>query len=121
MQNFGKRYIKQKLERLKELYGIKVIEINPAYISQECSCCGYVDKNNRKDTQEFECKACGNKTNAQVNVSLTKKQVLKMLIERYLERLKGRQSPPLDVIKSNPYFKDYLDGILNPCQSLTSS
>jgi Transposase and inactivated derivatives len=67
IQNFGKRYIKEKLERLQQLYGIEIIEINPAYISQECSCCGYIDKKNRKDTQEFECKACGNKTNAQIN------------------------------------------------------
>lgn len=130
IQNFGKRYIKQKLERLQQLYGIEVIEVNPAYTSQECSSCGYVDKRNRKDTQEFECKACGNKTNAQINgaknilkrsslgsLYLTKKQVLKMLTVRYLERLKGCKSPPLDVIKDNPYFKDYLDSILNPCQS----
>jgi hypothetical protein len=27
----------------------------------------------------------------------------------------------LDVIKGNPYFKDYLDSILNPYQSLTPS
>jgi transposase, IS605 OrfB family, central region len=132
IQNFGKRYIKEKLERLQQLYGIEIIEINPAYTSQECNSCGYVDKNNRKDTQEFECKACGNKTNAQINGAknilkrsslgnLTKKQVLKILIERYLERLKGCESAPLDVIGDNPYFKDYLDSILNPCQSLTPS
>jgi putative transposase len=134
IQNFGKRYIKQKLERLQQLYGIEIIEINPAYTSQECSCCGYIDKKNRKDAQEFECKVCRNKTNAQVNgaknilkrsslgsLYLTKKQVLKMLIEKYLERLKGCKSPPLNVIKGNPYFKDYLDSILNPRQSLTSS
>jgi transposase, IS605 OrfB family, central region len=132
IQNFGKRYIKEKLQKLQELYGIEVVEINPAYTSQECSCCGYIDKKNRKDTQEFECKACGNKTNAQINGAknilkrsslgnLTKKQVLKILIERYLERLKGCKSAPLDVIKGNPYFKDYLDSILNPRQSLTSS
>jgi hypothetical protein len=53
--------------------------------------------------------------------NLTKKQVLKILIERYLERLKGCKSPPLDVIRDNPYFKDYLDSILNPRQSLTPS
>jgi len=132
IQNFGKRYIKEKLQRLQELYGIEIIEVNPAYTSQECSCCGYIDKKNRKDTQEFECKACGSKTNAQVNGAknilkrsslgnLTKKQVLKMLIERYLERLKGCKSPPLDVIRDNPYFKDYFDNILNPRQSLRLS
>ncbi|WP_299237588.1 transposase [Sulfurihydrogenibium sp.] len=134
LQNFGKRYIKQKLQRLQELYGIEVIEINPAYTSQECSSCGYIDKKNRKDTQEFECKACKKQINAQVNGAknilkrsslgnsyLTKKQVLKMLVERYLERLKGCKSPPLNIIKDNPYFKDYLESILNPCQSLTPS
>jgi len=160
IQNFGKRYIKQKLQRLQELYGIEIIEINPAYTSQECSSCGYVDEKNRKNTQEFECRACGNKTNAQINGArnilrrsslgnpyLTKKQVLKILIERYLERLKGCKSPPLDILKGNPYFNDYLravsthfeannqakalkssekcqgtlESILNPCQGLTSS
>ena len=68
VQNFGKKYIKQKLERLQQLYGIEIIEINPAYTSQECSSCGYVeDERNRKNTQEFECRACRNKTNAQIN------------------------------------------------------
>jgi transposase, IS605 OrfB family, central region len=160
IQRFGKKYIKQKLERLQQLYGIEIIEINPAYTSQECSSCGYVDERNRKNTQEFECRTCKNKINAQINgaknilkrsslgsLYLTKKQVLKILIERYLERLKGCKSPPLDILKGNPYFKDYLravsthfnsneqanafqnsekcqgtlESILNPCQDLTSS
>jgi len=134
VQNFGKKYIKQKLQRLQELYGIEIVEINPAYTSQECSSCGYVDKQNRKNTQEFECKICGNKINAQVNGAksilkrsslgnpyLTKKQVLKILTERYLERLKGCKSPPLNILVGNSYFKDYIENILNPCQGLTSS
>jgi transposase, IS605 OrfB family, central region len=160
IQRFGKKYIKQKLERLQQLYGIEIIEINPAYTSQECSSCGYVDERNRKNTQEFECRACKNKINAQINgaknilkrsslenLHLTKKQVLKILTERYLERLKGCKSPPLDILKGNPYFKDCLravsthfgakeqanalqssekcqgtlESILNPCQGLTSS
>jgi len=134
IQNFGKKYIKQKLDRLQQLYGIEIVEINPAYTSQECSSCGYVDERNRKNTQEFECRACKNKINAQINgaknilrrsslgsLYLTKKQVLKILIERYLERHKGCKSPPLDILKGNPYFKDYLESILNPCQGITSS
>ncbi len=136
VQNFGKRFIKEKLQRLRELYGIEIIEVNPAFSSQECSSCGYVDKRNRKTTQEFECKACGRKINAQVNASrnlsqrsslrefldtrLRKKQVLKILVMRYLERLKGCESAPLDVLKSNPYFRDYLEGILNPSQDSLS-
>ncbi len=112
IQNFGKRYVKEKLERLQQLYGIEIVEVNPAYSSQECSSCGYVDGENRKSTQEFDCKCCGNKINAQVNSAknllersslrefhpyLPKKQVLKVLIKRHLERLKGCKSALLDI------------------------
>lgn len=54
IQNFGKKYIKEKLKRLEELYGIEVMEINPAYTS-------------RKSTEKFECRLCGKKANAQIN------------------------------------------------------
>jgi len=131
IQNFGKRYVKEKLERLHQLYGIEIVEVNPAYSSQECSSCGYVDKENRKSTQEFECKCCGNKINAQVNGAknllersslrefhphLPKKQVLKVLIKKHLERLKGCKSAPLDILKGNPYYREFLENILNPRQ-----
>jgi Putative transposase DNA-binding domain. len=53
------------------LYGIEIVEINPAYTSQECSSCGYVDERNRKNTQEFECRTCKNKINAQINGAKT--------------------------------------------------
>ncbi|MFX5832320.1 hypothetical protein ABTE49_18690, partial [Acinetobacter baumannii] len=36
LSNFGRRYLKEKLARLGELYGIKVVEVNPAYSSQAC-------------------------------------------------------------------------------------
>ncbi len=134
IQNFGKRFVREKLQRLKELYGIDVVEVNPAYTSQECCSCGYVDARNRKDTQDFECKACGRKMNAQINASrnllrrsslmeflntnLPKKKVLKILIKKYLERLKGCRSAPLEFLKSNLYFRDYLEEFLNPRQGL---
>jgi len=97
LSRFGKRIVREKLKSLQELYGIEVIETNPAYSSQECSGCGYVDKKNRKSTQEFECQACGKRVNAQVNsaqnllrrrsvegitIRTPKKQVLEVLIER---------------------------------------
>lgn len=129
LHNFGKKIIKEKLKRLSELYQIEIIEVNPAYSSQECSACGYIDKKNRKSTEKFECKVCGKKINAQVNAarvigkrsSLTlikphhsKKYVLKVLITQYLERFKGCNSAPLEPLKSNPYFRDYLGRFLNP-------
>ena len=115
VQNFGKRFVKEKLDRFRELYGIEVVEVNPAYSSKECSSCGYVDNKNRKDTHTFECKACGRKINAQVNASrnllrrsslkdflntnLPKRKVLKVLLKQYLERLKGCWSAPLELLE----------------------
>ena len=46
-----------------------------------------------------------------LHVYLMEKQALKILIERYLERLKGCKSPPLDILKGNPYFKNYLRAV----------
>jgi putative transposase len=124
LSRFGKRIVNEKLKSLQELYGIEVVQVNPAYSSQECSSCGYIDKQNRKNTQEFECKACGKKVNAQVNAARNllhrrsvgeiklhtpNKQVLKVLVRGYLERLKGCDRAPLEVLKANPYFRDFLN------------
>ncbi|AZU97764.1 IS607 family transposase ISCARN1 [Thermus phage YS40_Isch] len=129
VNNFGKRIFREKLKRLQEFYKIKIIEVNPAYTSQTCSRCGYVDKRNRKNSQIFKCKACGYKTNAQVNGAINilgrrsakdiklhtpKKAVLKILVKQYLERFKGCRSAPLEVLKENPYFRDFLEDFLNP-------
>ncbi|WP_448587438.1 RNA-guided endonuclease TnpB family protein [Thermocrinis sp.] len=130
IQSFGKRFVKEKLNRLKELFGIEIVEVNPAYTSQECSRCGYVDERNRKSTEEFECRACGKRIHAQVNGARNigrrsslaeligsytpKKQVLKVLIKRFLERLSGCQSAPVDVLRSNPYFRDFLEHVRTP-------
>ncbi|MGB9811382.1 MAG: zinc ribbon domain-containing protein [Dictyoglomus turgidum] len=124
ISRFGKRIVNEKLKSLQELYKIEVVYVNPAYSSQECSACGYIDKQNRKGTQEFECRACGKKTNAQINsaknlfhrrsvkeikLHTPKKQVLKILVKGYLERLKGCNSAPLEVFKVNSYFRDFLN------------
>ncbi|MCX8076398.1 MAG: RNA-guided endonuclease TnpB family protein, partial [Aquificaceae bacterium] len=66
---FGLGEIKKKLKELQEEYGIEVVYVNPAYTSQACSNCGYVDKENRKSRSEFECKLCGKKLHADVNAS----------------------------------------------------
>jgi len=88
-------------------------------------------KKTEKGAQEFECKCCGNKINAQVNGARNilkrssfgslhppKKQVLKVLIEKHLERLKGYKSVSLDILKGNPYYREFLENILNPWQNL---
>lgn len=69
LQNFGKKIITQKLSSLKEEFGIKITEINPAYTSKTCSKCGYIDKNNRKSQETFICGFCKSKQNADINAS----------------------------------------------------
>jgi putative transposase len=44
IQNFGKRYVREKLQSLNELFGIEVMEVYFAYSSQECSSCGYIER-----------------------------------------------------------------------------
>lgn len=127
LSRFGKGVIASKLEAIKEEYGIKVTYINPAYTSQTCHSCGYIDKHNRKTQSEFECKFCGSKTHADVNgarnikarsssemgsVYKSKKLILQALTEQFvsgLERTSRPYSRAQDLILRNPYFKDYWD------------
>ena len=60
IQNFGYNLFKSKLE-----------ELNPAYTSQQCSNCGYTDKNNRTNQSKFKCLCCGQRSNADVQSSRT--------------------------------------------------
>jgi putative transposase len=71
IQNFGYSLFKSKLEELSLFYGYEIVELNPAYTSQECSNCGYVAKNNRKSQSEFRCECCGHEKNADVQSSRT--------------------------------------------------
>jgi putative transposase len=39
--------------------GVAFVEVDPAYTSQMCHACGWVDKRNRRSQSEFECGRCG--------------------------------------------------------------
>ena len=123
ISKFGKSYIISKLESLSERYGIKITFINPAFTSQECSNCNYVDKNNRKTQSQFICKCCDKKLNADVNASrniiarrssniemyLKKQSVLNILTNKFAETIKRiprLYSKAITLINSNSYFKD---------------
>jgi len=69
LSNFGKRAIEEKFKSLEERYNIKITEVNPAYTSQTCNKCGYIDKRNRKSQEVFICGFCGKKQNADINAS----------------------------------------------------
>jgi putative transposase len=38
--------------------GVAFVHVNPAYTSQTCSACGYVDKGNRRSQSVFDCARC---------------------------------------------------------------
>lgn len=49
--------------------GVVVVQVDPAYTSQECSACGHVDKRNRPDQATFSCTSCGFAEHADVNAA----------------------------------------------------
>jgi putative transposase len=119
LNRFGMKIIKQKLSDFEERFDIKITQVNPAYTSQTCSNCGYVDKRNRKSQEKFECLICGKKINADVNASrnigirssnpmkfLSRKSVLRMLVRAYLRDVKDYacNSRAREVILGNRYF-----------------
>jgi putative transposase len=65
----GRKAIEIKLQCLAEDYGIEIEYVNPAYTSQECSNCGWTQKENRKSRDKFVCKRCGLTIHADVNGS----------------------------------------------------
>ena len=73
--------VKAKLARLEEQYGIQIIEVNPAYTSQECSRCHYVSKDNRKTQKDFVCRHCHFSCNADVNAGRVINQRRSLMLE----------------------------------------
>ena len=89
-----RKVIKDKLVRLEEKYGIRTIEVNAAYTSQECSKCGYVSKENRKSQNRFACKCCNYKINADVNAArnIVKRRSFDIELRKYANEHKVRIS-----------------------------
>src|SRR5208283_5127015 len=95
---FGKSLVGSKLASINSSLNIKITETNPAYSSQECSVCGYVDRKNRVTQSKFKCKCCNTGIHADVNgarnhltrssgtvdVYKSTKSVLHILTERFL-------------------------------------
>jgi len=61
------------IEYKATLYGCSVVTVSPAYTSQTCSCCGYVDAGNR-NRSAFKCLSCGFQLNADLNAARVIKQ-----------------------------------------------
>ncbi|WP_404385033.1 zinc ribbon domain-containing protein [Caenispirillum salinarum] len=119
LQNCGRSVIRIKLKDVFERFGVSSAEINPAYSSQECHRCGYVDRKNRSGAT-FKCRHCGHTASADVNGARnvrsrrswpkrhphqTKAQVLDRLISQFIERHPGGWvSSGAGQWQGNPYF-----------------
>ena len=56
------------------------VKVNPQYTSQECSCCGNIDKANRPKQDKFKCTACNFEINPDIQASKT---ILKRALESF--------------------------------------
>ena len=127
LRNCGRRVIQDKLRDLEDRFGIPSTEVNAAYTSQTCSCCGYVDKRNRRDQKHFQCLWCGHRMHADLNAAANiqarrarpngwsfqgKAAVLAELVRGFGERRVRALGPcrtgswvaPADPRLTNPYF-----------------
>jgi putative transposase len=122
LNNCGRKVVQDKLDDLNERLGIEIEEQNPAYSSQECHSCGYVDKKNRAG-EAFRCRWCGRQIHADVNaprtlrsrrswlagrsVALAKADLLHLLVRRHVERHPRPRGRSRDPRLDNPYFSDW--------------
>lgn len=65
------------------LNGKICVSVKSHYSSQECSNCGYIDKENRKSQANFSCQKCDHKENADINAA-------KVILKRGIEGLANR-------------------------------
>jgi putative transposase len=77
--------IKEMLEKKTRKYGGRLLKVNAAYTSQECSVCGWIDKANRISQSDFCCGKCGHSENADVNAA-------KVILKRALQPKAARSS-----------------------------
>lgn len=49
--------------------GVPLVYVDPAYTSQQCSECGYIDRRNRQSKATFACRSCGALMHADDNAS----------------------------------------------------
>jgi putative transposase len=72
--------------------GVAFVEVDPAYTSQTCSACGWVDKRNRRSQSEFECGRCGFVGHADHNAAIN---IATRGVERWGEVMHPRAAPTL--------------------------
>lgn len=65
LSSWTRGYIKERIKFKTDKFCIKLIQVNPAYTSQMCPECFYIDSNNRKG-DKFKCQKCSYEGDADV-------------------------------------------------------
>ena len=71
-----RRRLKERIEFKASVAGCERKQINPAYTSQSCPACGYLDKANRQGDR-FQCQKCGHAGHADVIAAINQKARMK--------------------------------------------
>ncbi len=72
--------------------GVAFVEVDPAYTSQMCSACGWVDKKNRRSQAAFECGRCRFVGHADHNAAVN---IASRGVERWGEVMRPSAAPTL--------------------------
>jgi putative transposase len=72
--------------------GVAFVEVDPAYTSQTCHACGWVDKRNRRSQSAFECRRCGFVGHADHNAAIN---IARRGVERWGEVMRPDAAPTL--------------------------
>jgi transposase len=73
--------------------GVAFVEVDPAYTSQTCHRCGWVDKRNRRSQAEFECGRCRLVGHADHNAAIN---IATRGVERWGEVMRPHAAPTLN-------------------------
>ncbi|HET9564372.1 MAG TPA: transposase [Mycobacterium sp.] len=72
--------------------GVALVEVDPAYTSQTCSVCGWVDRRNRRSQAQFKCVRCRFVGHADQNAAVN---IAARGIERWGEVMRPNAAPTL--------------------------
>lgn len=78
-----------KIKGVASKNGVRILEMNPAYTSQRCSCCGWVKKGNRNG-KKFKCLSCSYENDSDLNASINLSLELKELNPKFILQKRNR-------------------------------
>ena len=103
--------IKNVAERIGKKYGITISLTNAEYTSQQCSCCGYIHKDNRKTQEKFKCIHCGYEENADLNASINIKNRISVDVLRDSLHIEAEKNKYIPKTKNHSEVKEIFQSI----------